>query len=102
MTPREKMSPREILERGLSRLGKRPAIKPMMTVQEVLAHKADVRRQAIMMYKTAGFFDGAPRRERWKECVSLVVDSWVSMGPQADDVRSEPILMPWKETRHAD
>ena len=64
-----------------------------MTIEEVVARKADIHRQAITFYKSKGMFDGEPRKKRWRLCVQVVAETWMMLGPQADNVPEKPILL---------
>ena len=57
-----------------------------MTIEELIAHKADIQRQARKFMESKGVFEGLPEEERWKHCVSIVFDAWRMLGPQLDEL----------------
>ena len=67
------------------------AMPKAMTLEKLVPHKLALHRQTIGLYKKQGFFPGLPRRQRWRECFHLVVDAWLSLGPQRDGF-SEPVI----------
>lgn len=65
---------------------------PKMTTEEIVAHAQDIKRHAIPIYKSKKAFEGLPRYERYKECISLVVDIYRVGGPMSFDSGRPPIL----------
>ena len=67
-----------------------------MTFDELKAsseHRDAVKRQAIMFYKSRNVFEGEPRKVRWHQCLLLVVDTWLALGPQADHVPTKTFYL---------
>lgn len=72
-----------------------PSIPPAMTWEEIKAnHRDDIKRQAIMFYKSKNVFDGEPRKKRWTLCVQMIVDTWLALGPQRDHVPTRTFNLP--------
>jgi hypothetical protein len=76
-----------------------------MTIEELLAHKADIQRQARKFMESKGVFEGLPEEERWKHCVRIVADAWRMLGPQLDELppnaevsggRQPPLTAEWE------
>ena len=67
----------------------------MMTWDEIKTHhREDIKRQAILFYKGKGCFEGEPRRARWTACVRIVVEAWMALGPQLDELPTRKFEMP--------
>jgi hypothetical protein len=70
------------------------AIPPKMTWEEIKAsHRDDIKRQAILFYKSKNVFDGEPRKKRWTLCVQMIVETWLMLGPQRDHVPTQTIYL---------
>jgi hypothetical protein len=67
-------------------IGSARCIPPAMTIEELIAHKADIQRQARKFMESKGVFEGLPEEERWKHCVRIVADAWRMLGPQLDEL----------------
>lgn len=52
-------------------------------VKDLHLHKEAIQRQAIEFYKLPNMFGGEPKFQRWKQCVRLVADTWMRLGPQS-------------------
>ena len=66
-----------------------------MTWEQIKAnHRDDIKRQAILFYKSRACFEGDPRRKRWTACVRMVVESWMALGPQLDSIPTRTICLP--------
>jgi hypothetical protein len=79
---------------SLHRAGSARSIEPKMTWEEIKAnHRDDIKRQAIMFYKSKNFLDGEPRKKRWASCVQMVVETWLMLGPQKDHVPTQTICL---------
>ena len=64
---------------------------PRMTSQDLLPHKQAIQAQAIGFYKSPNVFAGHPRMERWRFCIRLVADAWMTLGPQVEP--SGPVIL---------
>ena len=70
------------------------ALPPKMTWDEIKAnHRDDIKRQAIMFYRSRNVFECEPRKLRWELCVKLIVDTWSMLGPQRDHMPSLKIFV---------
>ena len=79
------------------------AIPQAMTWDEIKAnHRDDIKRQAIMFYRSKEnvFADERPMA-RWTNCVRLIVDTWLALGPQKDHVPTRTFYMPNGEPSNA-
>ena len=69
-------------------------IEHRMTGEELLANVRDIKRHAIPLYKCKeNVFQGQPRKERWRNCILLIVDTYRHLGPQSFNDGSKPILL---------
>lgn len=59
------------------------SIPQKMTADELLLHAGDIQRQAIELYKTGAFFVKQPRLTRWRLCLRIVAQAWMTCGPQS-------------------
>lgn len=68
------------------------ALQPRMTVKELIEHKSDIQRQArdFMSCKETVFPD-QPEEIRWRQCVAMVAEVWLWLGPQKDYVPNKVI-----------
>lgn len=64
-----------------------------MSTEELIKHAADIKRQTIELYKTPGFFAGESRRERWRQCLNLVLRAWKQCGPQKYGPKGPVIIL---------
>lgn len=64
-----------------------------MTQEELIASVGDIKRHAIPLYKCKGnVFPGQPRKERWRNCMLLTIDTYRHLGHQSFNNGSKPIL----------
>lgn len=65
-----------------------------MTSEEIVAHAQDIKRHAIPLWKSKKtVFPDLPPYQRYRECISLIVDCYRHLGPQSFNNGSEPILL---------
>jgi hypothetical protein len=65
-----------------------------MTHQEIIAHAQDIKRHAIPLWKSKKtVFPDLPPYQRWRECISLILDCYHHLGPQSFDSGRPPILL---------
>ena len=72
------------------------AIPPAMTFEQIKAnesHRVAIKRQAIQFYKSNNAFADDRPMQRWLNCVSLVVDAWIHLGPQRDHVPTKTFYL---------
>lgn len=85
-------TPETQLGGSLKPVGSAHSIPPQMTWEEIKAnHRDDIKRQAIMFYKSKNVFEGEPRKKRWTLCVQMIVEMWLMLGPQKDHVPTRTI-----------
>ena len=66
---------------------------PQMTTEEIVAHAQDIKRHAIPLWKSKKtVFPDLPPYQRYRECISLIVDCYRFLGPQSFDTGRPPIL----------
>lgn len=69
-------------------------IEHRMTQEELIASVGDIKRHAIPLYKCKeNVFPGEPRKERWRSCMLIIIDTYRHLGPQSFNNGSEPILL---------
>ena len=64
-----------------------------MTYAELQPHKAAIQRQAICFFNMPNVFAGEPRMQRWKNCVRMIAETWVALGPQNDGFSGPTIYL---------
>jgi hypothetical protein len=67
-----------------------------MTWEEIKTnHRDDIKRQAIRFYRSKDtVFAGERPMKRWTLCVQIIVEAWLMLGPQLDNVPGKPICLP--------
>ena len=72
------------------------ALPPKMTWEEIKTnHRDDIKRQAIRFYRSKDtVFAGERPMKRWTLCVQIIVEAWLMLGPQLDNVPGKPICLP--------
>jgi hypothetical protein len=81
---------------GLARPpGSASVLEPKMTWEEIKAnHREAIKRRAIDFYKSKeSVFAGEPPMKRWRSCVQLIVETWMMLGPQRDNLPTRTIYL---------